>query len=182
MNFTPKSIISFWFEEIDKKLWFNSTPEFDAQIRDRFEQLYVAALKDELSDWENTAEGCLALVIVLDQFPLNMYRGKPESFDGEQKAIDVSRRALDKQFDEQLDEQYKAFLYLPFMHSENLQDQDLSVSLYQKADLTENLRFARHHREIVRQFGRFPHRNRILGRQSTREETEYLNSDEAFLG
>ncbi|WP_455374842.1 DUF924 family protein [Kaarinaea lacus] len=182
MTVTPEDIIKFWFEEIDRKIWFNSTPEFDDHLRDRFEQVYLAALNNELKDWENSPVGCLALVIVLDQFPLNMYRGKAESFSGEIKSRSVAQWAIEKHFDEQLNSDQKAFLYMPFMHSENPEDQDLSVSLYEKAGLENNLRFARHHRDIVRKYGRFPHRNKILGRKSTQAEIAYLDSDEAFRG
>ena len=122
------------------------------------------------------------MVIILDQFPLNMFRGLAESFHGEAKAIEIAKYAIDQSFDDLLTDEQKAFLYLPLMHSENLVDQDLSVTLFEKAGLTENLRFAKHHREIVRRFGRFPHRNRILNRQSTEAELEYLASDEAFHG
>lgn len=182
MTLMPNDIVKFWFEEIDSKLWFNSTPDFDNQLRDRFEAAYLAAINNELQDWQNSPEGCLALVVLLDQFPLNMYRGKAESFAGEEKSREIARRALERKFDQALSGVQKAFLYMPFMHSEKLQDQDLSVSLYEKARLEQNLRFARHHREIVKKYGRFPHRNKILGRDSTEAELAYLDSDNAFLG
>jgi uncharacterized protein (DUF924 family) len=182
MKITPQDIIRFWFDEIDSKLWFKSTPKFDAQLRARFEPAYLAALKYELRDWQHSPEGCLALVVLLDQFPLNMYRGKAESFAGEQKSREVARLAIEKKFDLALSDPQKAFLYMPFMHSENLKDQDLSVSLYEKARLEQNLRFAIHHRDLIKKFGRFPHRNKILCRESTAAEITYLNSDEAFLG
>ena len=179
---SPQDVLDFWFEELDRKLWFNSTPDLDNEIRDRFAGVYLAALNDDLPDWENSPSGCLALVILLDQFPLNMYRGKAESFAGEAKSREIARKAIGKKFDLQLAPEQNAFLYMPFMHSENMKDQDLSVSLYENAKLEHNLRYAKHHREIVKQFGRFPHRNKILGRQSTDAEIAYLNSKEAFLG
>ena len=129
-----------------------------------------------------TADGALALVIVLDQFPLNMYRGEARAFATEALARQVADRALARGYDQELAAVEKAFLYMPFMHSENLMDQDRCVSLYEAAGLEDNLRFARHHREIVRRFGRFPHRNRSLGRSSTAEEEAYLSSKQAFLG
>jgi len=178
----PEQILEFWFKEIDRKVWFNSTPEFDAQLKERFERVYLSALNNELENWENSPQGSVALVIVLDQFPLNMYRGLPQSFSGESKSREVARRAIKNNFDLELPGEQKAFLYMPFMHSEDLGDQDLSVMLYSKAGLDHNLRFAKHHREIVRKFGRFPHRNKILGRESTEAEIAYLNSKEAFLG
>lgn len=182
MNLVPNDILNFWFSERAKPLWFNSTPEFDAELRTEYLAVYYAALSDKLADWKHTVEGCAALVIILDQFPLNMFRGLPESFHGETKAIEIAKYAIDHKYDEELKGEQKAFLYMPLMHSENLEDQDLSVTLFEKAGLTENVRFAKHHRDIVRRFGRFPHRNQILNRQSTEAELEYLASDEAFHG
>jgi len=177
-----EEIINFWFEEVDSSLWFNSTAEFDLQLKQRFESVYQEALKGTLDHWGNSPDGALALIVLLDQFPLNMYRGKPESFSGEKKAQSIAREAVAKKFDEQLTDAQKAFMYMPLMHSEDMNDQDFSVSLYEKAGLKQNLRFAKHHRKIVRKFGRFPHRNSILGRESTVEEIAYLNSREAFHG
>jgi len=179
---SPDDVLEFWFSEIDSKNWFNSTPEFDAQLKARFESVYLSAIENELKDWEATPKGCLALVIVLDQFPLNMYRGQARSFDGESKSREVARHAIEKIFDKEIPKEQLAFLYLPFMHSEDLDDQNQSVQLYENAGLRQNLRYAIHHREIVRKYGRFPHRNKILGRESTEAEIAYLNSDEAFLG
>lgn len=178
----PVDILDFWFSEKVRPLWFNSTPEFDAELKKRFIDIYSAALDGKLSTWQESVEGCVALVIVLDQFPLNMFRGRPESFVGEAKARAITRAAVAKGFDRQIPAEQKAFLYLPLMHSENLEDQELSVRLYEAAGLKENLRFARHHRDIIQRFGRFPHRNRILGRSSTPAELEYLASKEAFQG
>jgi uncharacterized protein (DUF924 family) len=164
------------------KHWFNSTPELDNEIRERFESLWREAASGQHDDWLENAEAALALVIVLDQFPLNMFRGQVKSFATEQRAIDICREAIAKGFDQQLPENRLAFLYLPLMHSENIEDQDLSVELFRAAGLKNNLRFAEHHREIIRRFGRFPHRNAILGRDSTAEELNWLASPEAFKG
>lgn len=182
MHTTPVDILQFWFSEEVKPLWFNSTPEFDAQLKERYADIYHEALNGQLAKWQLTAEGCVALVVILDQFPLNMYRGLPESFAGEAKARDITREAVRKRFDQQIPDEQKAFLYMPLMHSENIADQDLSVQLFEAAGLTENLRFANHHRDIVRRFGRFPHRNKILGRTSTQAELDYLTSKDAFHG
>lgn len=175
-------VLDFWFSAEVRPLWFRSTPEFDAAIRQRFEGTWQAARDGELAHWEVAARGALALVIVLDQFPLNMYRDEGLSFSTEALAREVARRAIDRGWDRELEEAGKAFLYLPFMHSENLADQERSVALYQAAGLEHNLRFARHHREIVRRFGRFPHRNAALGRDCTEEERAWLASKEAFHG
>lgn len=162
--------------------WFSSTPELDAGIRDRFESLWRLAAAGEVDHWKETPEGCLALAIVLDQFPLNMFRGQPISFSTEQQAVAVSKFAIDQRFDQRLPATHLAFLFMPLMHSENLADQDLSVRLFEPAKLEGNLRFAQHHRELIRIYGRFPHRNGILGRQNTPDEIAYLASKEAFLG
>ncbi len=179
---TPQILLDFWFAPEHEKFWFNSTPQFDQQIREQFENIWLAAKEGQLVDWERSAEGALALVILLDQLPLNMYRGLLQSFSTEAQAREVSGRAIELGFDQSLADSGKAFLYMPFMHSEDRVDQDRSVALYKAAGLSENLKFAQHHREIVRRFGRFPHRNAILCRTSTADEEVWLASDEAFLG
>lgn len=179
---SPQHIIEFWYSEKMRQRWFSSTPELDAEIRSRYESLWIQAGKDELDDWKASPEGCLALVIVLDQFPLNMFRAEAKSFSTEQKAVACSKYCISQGFDRKITQDRVAFLYMPLMHSENIADQDLAVTLFEQANLPNSLHFAKHHRELIRRFGRFPHRNRILGRNSSTEEIEYLNSREAFLG
>lgn len=162
--------------------WFASTPQLDAAIKAQYESVWAAALHGELDAWLASPEGCLALAIIFDQFPLNMFRGTARSFSSEYKGIAVAKHALDQGYDKLIDRAQVAFLYMPLMHSENLADQELAVQLFEAAGLENNARFARHHREIVRRFGRFPHRNAILGRPSTPEELDYLGSKEAFKG
>lgn len=159
-----------------------STPALDAEIRERFEQIWLAAKSGQLDAWKASAEGCLALCIVLDQFPLNMFRGEARSFSTEQQAVAVTKHAVAQGFDQQLPPERVMFLYMPLMHSEHLADQDESVRLFNAVGLLDNARFAEHHRGIVQRFGRFPHRNAALGRESTPAELEYLNSKEAFKG
>jgi uncharacterized protein (DUF924 family) len=178
----PESVLAFWFSEPHRNLWFRSTDAFDAEIRERFEGTVQRALDGQLDHWSTTARGALALVILLDQFPLNMYRNRPESFAGEATARAIADQALSRGFDAQLNTVEKAFLLLPFMHSEDLPDQERSVALFEAAGLENNLRWARHHQDIVRRFGRFPHRNAILGRNSTEEELAWLASPDAFHG
>lgn len=178
----PQTIERFWFADDMRQAWFRSTPTLDAEIRERFHDVWQHAARGELDDWADTPEGALALVVVLDQFPLNMFRDVPEAFSTEAAALAVARRAVDTGFDQALSPERRAFLYMPFMHSEDLADQERAVALFEAARLSDNLRFARHHREIIRRFGRFPHRNGILGRQSTPEEIAYLASKEAFRG
>jgi len=175
-------ILEFWFSERVKPLWYNATPEFDEELCDKYLDTYKAALNGELAAWEETPHGALALVICLDQFPLNIFRNKEESFAGEAPSRQVAARAIEKGFDKDLDDAQKAFLYLPYMHSENMSDQDRVLELFSSAGLLDNLKWAKHHREIVVRFGRFPHRNAILGRESTPEEIDYLQSDGAFTG
>ncbi|HRC73358.1 MAG TPA: DUF924 family protein [Candidatus Competibacter sp.] len=178
----PQEIIAFWFAEPAQALWFNSTPEFDRTLRERFLPTYRAAASGQLTDWERTPAGALALTIVLDQFPLNMFRGQPESFATEAAARAVAERALALGFDRHLTPAERLFLYLPFMHGETPADQERSVQLFERLGLEDSARFAHHHRDLIVRFGRFPHRNAILGRDSTPEETAYLNSPEAFHG
>lgn len=178
----PIEIITFWFSERGKPFWYNSTPEMDAELREKYSDLFHAAMKDELAPWQDTPEGALALIIVLDQFPLNMYRGQAESFSGEATSRKVAEAAIAQGFDAQLTDEQKSFMYLPYEHSEELVDQDRSVDLFTQAGITEGLKWAEHHRGIVRRFGRFPHRNDMLGREYTPEEEEYMNTEDAFHG
>lgn len=176
----PAQVLDFWFAPGMDKRWFNSTAALDAEIEERFGGVWFRAAAGELADWEGEADGALALVIVLDQFPLNMFRNRPESFTTEAAARGVAERAIARGLDAQLELKRLPFLYLPFMHSEDLVDQDRSVRLFEQAGLADNLRFARHHRDIVARFGRFPHRNAILGRDSTPQEIAWLASPEGF--
>ncbi|MEM7563740.1 MAG: DUF924 family protein [Pseudomonadota bacterium] len=177
-----QQIVEFWFSDEISKLWYNSTPEFDQELIDRYEETWQQAARGELDHWMQTATGCLALAIVLDQFPLNMFRGKAASYSTEAKSREVAAIAIEKGFDQMLPLEQRAFLYMPYMHSESLQDQDYSLQLFDVPGLEGNLRFAHHHRSIVEKFGRFPHRNQALGRHNTEAEDEYLNSKEAFTG
>ncbi len=172
----------FWFSDAVRPRWFDSTPALDQDIRERFESLYLRAMAGELADWLATPDGALALVIVLDQLPLNMYRGLADAYASGERAVAAARAALERGHDQAIDLDRRAFLYLPFMHSEALADQDLSVRLFGAAGMGSSLRWAEHHREIVRRFGRFPHRNDALGRASTPDELAYLASSAAFKG
>ncbi|MCP4283874.1 MAG: DUF924 domain-containing protein [Gammaproteobacteria bacterium] len=182
MDITPEEIITFWFSNEVKNHWFSSTPALDSEIRHKYEALWKKAVAGKLDDWGNNSTGSLALVLILDQFPLNMYRNLAISFSSERKAVEITCNAINKNLDRRLDYDKRAFLYMPLMHSEELEKQDLSVKMYRDNHLKNSIDFAEHHREIVRKFGRFPHRNRILGRESTEEELLYLSSEHAFLG
>ena len=178
----PQQIIEFWFSDEIRKLWFNSTPAFDRELGERFQDSWARASSGELDHWKQSAQGCLALVIILDQFPLNMFRGSAQSFASEAQSRDVAAFAIERGFDKDLSVEQRAFLYMPFMHSEALEDQKLALQLYDQPGLESNLRFARHHHAIIEKYGRFPHRNAALGRSSTDAELEYLDSKEAFTG
>lgn len=179
---TADEVLAFWYSDAARKRWFNATPAFDGTIRERFLATWEAAARGELAGWEADPRGALALVIVLDQFPLNMFRGRARSFSTEADARAVTERALAAGYDQALRDEEKAFLYMPLMHSESLSDQERSVALYEAAGLKDNLKWARHHCELIRRFGRFPHRNAPLGRDETPAERAYLESDEAFRG
>jgi len=178
----PKNIIKFWYSPVVQKLWYKSTPEFDQQILETYQTLWKQATQGELDRWQDTVEGCQALAIVLVQFPLNMFRGKALSFSSEQKAVEVSRGAIERGYDKLISKDQLVFLYVPLMHSEVLADQELSLQLFKAAGLKNNIRFAIHHRDLIKEFGRFPHRNALLGRQSTLQEIAYLGSKRAFTG
>lgn len=178
----PQEIIDFWFSEDASKRWFKSTAKFDRLLTERFHERWQQASRGELDHWMASAEGCLALVILLDQLPLNMFRSDAQCFATEAQSRDVTRHALEQGFDEAMPSEHKAFLYMPFMHSEELEDQQLALKLFDQPGLESNLRFSRHHYAIVEKYGRFPHRNALLGRESSAAEIEYLNSKEAFTG
>lgn len=169
-----KEILDFWFSEEVKPKWFRSTHEFDELIRQRYEKTWGLARAGTYDYWEQEPEGALALVIILDQFPLNMFRDDARQYSTEARAREVARHSIEKGFDKDMQAAQRAFLYLPFMHSESLEDQDFAVQLYQQAGLEDNLRYAQHHRDVIQRFGRFPHRNEALGRESTEQEIEYL--------
>ena len=176
------SIIDFWFDAKTKPLWFNSTIEFDEQLQRDFSDIFLKATNNALKHWEEQPFGALALVIILDQFPLNMFRGQAESFSTESLSREITENAINKGFDAELTIEQRAFLYLPYMHSENIDDQEKSLILFNQPGLENNFKFAQHHYGIIKKFGRFPHRNEILGRESTSDEVKYLNSDRAFKG
>ncbi len=179
---TPHDIILYWYSEPVNKQWFSASPGLDAEIQRKFFDLWSAAANGGLDHWMDSAEGCLALCIILDQLPLNMFRGQAKSFATEAQAIDVSKHALKQGFDKQMSTERLQFLFMPLMHSENLADQRLSVQLFTAAKLQDNIRFAQHHCALIEKYHRFPHRNAILGRQNTAQETAYLNSKQAFKG
>ena len=177
---TYDDVLGFWFSDATQPLWFDLTPAFDETIRQRFGALYVRAVNGELAPWCSEPLSALALVIVLDQFPRNMFRNDAHSFASDPQALAVARQAVDRGFDRALGPNQHQFLYMPFMHAENLADQEISVRLFTALGNANNLDFAVRHRDIVARFGRFPHRNALLGRRSTPEELASVEIDNPF--
>lgn len=175
-----KDILDFWFSPEVSQNWFNRSDELDARIRLKFTEAHAKADAGELDSWLDTPQGALAVIILLDQFSRNMFRGSPKSFASDKKALKIAKDALAKGFDKSLNDQEKQFLYLPFMHSENMADQDQSVALYEKLGNATALDFAHQHRDIIAKFGRYPHRNAVLARASTAEELEFLKTHSGF--
>jgi uncharacterized protein (DUF924 family) len=180
--YDPSEILDFWFAPETKEIWFRPPPEFDAEITERFGALHEAAAKDALGPWEASADGALALVIVLDQFPRNMFRGSPRAFASDALARAVAGRAIERGFDVAVPIERRIFFYLPFEHSESIEDQRRCCALTaERCDIGSYVDYAERHCAVIERFGRFPHRNAVLGRQSTPEEIEYLASrDEPF--
>ena len=174
---TPAEIVTFWREAGSDK-WFADDHAFDLAVRSRFFAAYKAAARGGLAAWEESAEGALALVLLFDQFPRNMFRGEARAFATDAMARAVADRALARGFDQATDSMMRPFFYLPFMHSEALADQDRCVGLYEALGDAEQLRYAREHRDVIKTFGRFPHRNRALGRSTTQPEREFLDDDD----
>ena len=187
---TPGEILDFWFgregEEghgAFREAWFTKDPEFDREVRDRFEGAYEEAAAGNLEHWKDEARSCLALIILLDQFPRNMFRGDPKTYATDDKAREAARHAVEQAYDRELLPYGRLFLYLPFEHSEDLEDQRFSVELFRglaaEMGSEDLLGYAVRHLEIVEQFGRFPHRNEILGRATTPEEAEFLREPDS---
>ena len=174
IDVAPADILAFW-RDAGPDRWYTRNDAFDAEVRQRFLDLSRKAAAGELSSWESSDDGALALVIVLDQFPRNMFRGDIRTYASDHLAREVARRAVDRGMDARIDPALRAFLYLPFMHSEHLADQLRCIELSQRAGLTESRKWAEHHADIIRRFGRFPHRNVILGRATTPEEQAFLD-------
>jgi len=167
-------IVAFW-REAGPKRWFEKDDAFDAEIRQRFLAAHEAAAAGKLTDWEQNAQGALALLILLDQFPRNMFRGDARAFDADPLARSIAAGALVRGFDAQVAPEMRGFFYLPFEHSELMADQERSVAFYTAAGDADGLKWAEQHADIIRRFGRFPHRNAVLGRITTPDEQAFLD-------
>jgi uncharacterized protein (DUF924 family) len=176
----PRDVLAFWRAAGPDK-WFEKDPAFDSEIAVRFFAVWHAAAAGKLAKWEETPEGALALVIVLDQFPRNMFRGHRRTYETDAVARAVAERAIARGFDSQVAYDERQFFYLPFIHSEHLGDQERCVALARGYGDDEFLKYAEQHADIVRRFGRFPHRNAMLGRATSAEEQTFLD-DGGFTG
>jgi uncharacterized protein (DUF924 family) len=177
---TAEQVLTFWFSDQMTSKWFVKSELIDAQITDQFTDTYHAAHEGQLDGWMGDADHALALCIVLDQFPRNMFRGSSRSFESNDLVLAYARVAMDKGYDQKQDPTRRQFFYLPFMHSEDLADQEISVGLYEALGNQHSLYFAREHRDIVDRFGRFPHRNAVLDRDTTPPEAEFLKTHKGF--
>ncbi|GJL93139.1 DUF924 family protein [Hyphococcus sp.] len=174
-NENGEAILRFWFEKSKPYQWFRRDDAFDAAIKSRFDAMHKAASEGRLEVWRAHPAHSLSLIILLDQFSRNLYRDTPRAFAQDDHALEIAREAIRRRFDQRVDAKRQAFFYMPFMHAERLSVQEECVDLF-KARLpgTMNVPFAIEHRDIVKRFGRFPHRNKVLGRQSTTEEISFL--------
>lgn len=171
---TPEAIINFW-RQAGPDRWFAKNDAFDAEIRQQFMAVWENAGSGKLSGWQKTDKGLLALVLVLDQFPSNMFRNDPRAFSSDAQARKIARRALETGADMRTERALRGFFYLPFEHCEQADDQALSIALFLRLGEKEMLHYAELHADIIRRFGRFPHRNAILGRQNTPQEQAFLD-------
>ncbi|HAZ44539.1 MAG TPA: DUF924 domain-containing protein [Cyanobacteria bacterium UBA11369] len=180
-----QEILNFWFGNPDessygkpRQFWFASDPEFDIAVRSHFQTDYELAASGKLDEWKNSPQSCLALIILLDQIPRNIFRGEPKAFATDSQALSAAKHAVNRGFDRELLPVQRWFIYLPFEHSENLADQHQSVELWhglsEYPDCADAINYAIQHLKIIERFGRFPHRNKILGRETTPEEAEFL--------
>ena len=174
-----KEITTFWFEEISQTQWWKKDVQFDQLIASRFSGVHGQASRCELYEWRQTAEGRLAEIIVLDQFSRNIYRNSPLSFATDSMALVLAQEAIRVGADKEVSEGVRSFFYMPYMHSESAAIHKEAVSLYQAYGNEDNLKFELRHKSIIDRFGRYPHRNEILGRDSKVEEVEFLSQPES---
>ena len=180
MPASAAEVISFW-RDAGPDRWFTKDAAFDGQIRERFFDTYEAAAAGKLSGWEGDPQGALALLILLDQFPRNMFRGDARAFATDPLARAVAAGAIVRGFDSQVPADLRSFFYLPFEHSEDLADQERGIAFYKASGDADGLKWAEIHADIIRRFGRFPHRNAVVGRATTPEERKFLD-DGGFSG
>ncbi len=167
-------VIAYWFGELSPDMWWMKSAELDSTIEAKFSSIHKQARQGELYKWRNTPEGALAEVLILDQFSRNIFRDRPESFSCDAMALVLAQSAIEKGYDQELESQMRCFLYMPYMHSESTVIHEQAVKLFSTLDTRNNLDFELKHKAIIDRFGRYPHRNEILGRESTAEELAFL--------
>ena len=172
-----EEVVAFW-RDAGEERWFEKDEAFDAEIRARFGKTYDLAAGGWLDEWETVPEGSLALLVLLDQFPRNMFRGTKDVYRTDPQALLLAERAIERGHDRAFDPPLSRIFYLPFQHAEDLAAQERAVALNEAAGDAEGVKWARHHRDIIARFGRFPHRNALLGRESTPEETAFLEESD----
>lgn len=184
-----RRIHEFWFGAPEspehgrkREAWFKADDAFDAEIRAQFLDDFEAAVRGDLDTMADQANGALALIILLDQFPRNMFRGSARAFAADPKALSIAEATVARGLDQALTDIERTFVYLPYEHSERLEDQDRSIALYEALGDAESLDYAVQHRVIIERFGRFPHRNAVLGRESTPEEEAFLQQPGSSFG
>lgn len=171
---TPDEVLRFWFDDLNEEDWWKKNPDLDREIDRRFAATHLSLAGGIADDWRQSADTILALIVVLDQFPRNIYRGTPLAFATDGLALREAKAAVDAGQDQLVDDRRRLFIYLPFEHSEVLADQERCVELVAGMSDENYLDYARRHHDVIVKFGRFPHRNSILGRESTAEELVYL--------
>lgn len=176
-----EDVLRFWFEELNEQDWFSSGKPVDEKCRKRFGPVYEALKSDPLDPDQADARTLLAAVLVFDQFPRNMFRKTAEAYATDNAALALARAAVASGKDRTLNPRQRHFLYMPFMHSEDLTAQAESVQLFTELGIPDGVQYARHHHDVVERFGRFPHRNTILGRRSTPEEMEFLKTEKSLV-
>ena len=171
---TAQQVLAFWFEDVDEALWFAQSDEFDQRIWQQYGALHNQAASGELWQWRKTAEGRLAEIIILDQFSRNLFRDDARAFAQDTMALALAQEAVSLQIDQQLNPEQRHFLYMPFMHSESRAIHQYAYLMFQRLGIEKAFDFEKRHKAIIDRFGRYPHRNAILGRTSTDEEREFL--------
>lgn len=184
-----EDVLRFWFGEPGssnylqpQSKWFQPSDTFDEEIRQKFRALHEALRKSTLFDWHTSSRGLLATIIVLDQFSRNLFRASPHAFENDDVTLNLARQAIAKGWDQQLAPMERSFLYMPFMHAENLKAQEeglIHFSTLPSAEFQETLHYMQRHHRVIQRFGRFPHRNKVLGRINTPEEERFLASPDA---
>ncbi|QTD56960.1 DUF924 family protein [Parasphingorhabdus cellanae] len=163
-------ILGYWFDELSPDDWFGSGDRMDEPIRERFQELWEEQKTKVAEDFLGSPEQALAAIILFDQFPRNMFRDTAEAFATDHLALQIAKEAIDREMDHKLTDEQRMFVYMPFMHSEDLDDQTRSLGLFTALGIENNIKFAKAHRDIIVKYGRFPHRNEVLGRETRPEE------------